>query len=144
MSWSDEEFCARVVHRCEEVGRSQRAVLKEAQCAHDYLQTNPQHGRRIDRIVRIAEVLETPLGNLLGLPMNGQIDTDILFLAYEAALEATELVKQLDKREFVRTVALVYNNLMSRRAEGHDPRDPEYLKLTIGVLRSGALTPRPT
>jgi hypothetical protein len=144
MSWSDEEFCERVVRRCGELGRSQRAVLKEAQCAHDYLQTNPQHGRRIDRIVRIAEVLDTPLSSLLGLSVNGTVDTDILLIAYRAAREATQQVQQLDEAIFVQTMAQIYNVLMSRRADGHDPHDPDYLKLAIEVVRTGVTTRRPT
>lgn len=137
-SWSDESFCERVAERCKKLGKSQRSVLREAQCAHDYLQTNPTHGRRIDRIWRIAEVLDMPVGNLLGLPVNGQIDTEMLLLAYRAAREAIELVQQPTDQIFVETMATLYTVLLARQAAGHDPRDPEYLKLTVDILRARA------
>jgi hypothetical protein len=145
MSWSDEDFCARVVRRCEEVGRSQRAVLKEANCAHDYLQTNPTHGRRIDRIVRIAEVLDMPLASLMGLPMTGQviIDTNLLLLAYQAAQQATQLVQRPTDEIFVETMATVYTVLMDRQNQGLDPRDAEELKRTIDVLKAGMAVRQP-
>jgi hypothetical protein len=144
MGWSDESFCERVVRRCAEIGKSQRWVLKEAQCAHDYLQTNPTHGRRIDRIARIAEVLELPLGDMLGLPVNGQIQLDLLVVAYDATLEATQLVQNVDKSIFCETLATIYNRLLRRRADGHDVHDPEYLKMMIEVLRDHAATRQST
>lgn len=139
--WSDEKFCERVVEQCKKLGKSQRSVLKEAQCAHDYLQTNPAHGRRIDRISRIADVLELDVGAILGLPaLSGQVEPDLLLIAYQAAREATQLVQSLDDQNFVDTMATVYNVLLDRRAEGHDVRDPQYLQMVIGVLRTGVAT----
>lgn len=144
--WSDAKFCERVAQRCRETGKSQRSVLKEAQCTHDYLQTNPAHGRRIDRMWRIAQVLETPLASLLGLPVSTQIDAEILLIAYEATPKAIELVAQPTAAIFVETMATLYTVLQSRRADGHDPHDPEYLKLAIDIFRARAAvsTTRPS
>lgn len=133
--WSDEGFCERVVKRCTEIGRSQRWLLKEAQCAHDYLQTNPTHGRRIDRIARIAEVLETPLGSLLGLPMNGRIESSLLLIAYRLAREATQAVQQPTDELFVENLAAVYNLLLSQRESGRDVEDPAFQQLLTGLVR---------
>ena len=146
MSWSDAEFCARVVRRCEEVGRSQRAVLKEAQCAHDYLQTNPQHGRRIDRIVRIAEVLNTDLAQILGLRVNGRVEFAVLLIAYRIAREAMQLVQHPDDELFVENMVTVYNVLLLRRENGQDIEDPAYWKTLVEILTSrvSARSPRPT
>lgn len=142
--WSDQNFCERVVRRCQELGRSQRAVLKEAQCAHDYLQTNPAHGRRIDRISRIAEVLEIPLGGLLGLPaVTAQIDIDVLLIAYQVARDVTQLVRQPTDRIFVETMTAVYMVLLDRKADGHDPADPQFLKQATDMFRAMAATRSP-
>lgn len=138
--WSDQGFCERVVKRCQEIGKSQRAVLREAQCAHDYLQTNPTHGRRIDRIWRIAEALELDVGVILGLPLTEQIDGKLLLTAYQATQEAMQNAQSPNDATFVETMATVYNRLLARRAQGHDPFDPQYLEMMIEVLRTGVAT----
>lgn len=142
--WSDEGFCQRVVARCRELGKSQREILRQAQCAHDYLQTNPTHGRRIDRVWRIAEALECGVADILGIPVNGQIEPDLLLIAYRAAQEAMQAVQTVDDANFVRTMSIVYNQLLDRRAQGHDPRDPQFLQTLIGFLRTMGATPQPT
>ena len=136
--WSDEAFCERVVKRCSELGKSQRWLLKEAQCAHDYLQTNPTHGRRIDRIARIAEVLDVDLGQMLGLRVIGEIEPDLLLIAYRVAREATHVVQQPTDELFVENMTTVYNLLLSQRESGQSVEDPDFLKVITGVLRTGA------
>lgn len=142
-TWSDESFCERVAKRCAELGRSQRAVLKEAQCAHDYLQTTPTHGRRIDRIGRIAEVLELDVHDILGLPvMNGQIDRELALIAYQTTRDAMLRVQSVDDDNFVDTMIQIYNALLRRRTEGHDVRDPAYLKMIADFLQDRPTTAR--
>lgn len=142
-SWSDQSFCERVAERCKALGKSQRSVLREAQCAHDYLQTNPQHGRRIDRIVRIAEVLELGIGDILGVPVNGDVDGSLLLVAYRAAQQAMQNLVAPDDVAFVETMTTVYNRLLARRAQGHDVHDPQYLEMMIDVLRGAAASRLP-
>lgn len=142
--WSDARFCERVVEQCRKLGKSQRAILKEANCAHDYLQTNPAHGRRIDRISRIAEVLEIPLGELLGLPaVTDPFDIDVLLIAYQVARDVTQLVRQPTDRIFVEMMAAVYMVLLDRKTDGHDPADPQFLKQATDMFRAMAATRSP-
>lgn len=144
-TWSDESFCERVAKRCAELGKSQRAVLKEAQCAHDYLQTTPTHGRRIDRIGRIAAVLELDVRDVLGLPaMNGQIDVNLLLIAYQVAKEAMQHLQSPDDGLFVHAQASVYNLLVERQDAGDDVRDPQFVQSLIRFWRSAMTTPRPS
>ena len=138
VGWSDEAFCERVQRRCAELGKSQRWLLKEANCAHDYLQTNPTHGRRIDRIARIAEVLDVDLGQMLGLRVTGEIEPDLLLIAYRVAREATQVVQHPDDELVVENMTTVYNLLLSRRENGQDVEDPEFLKQMTDILRTGA------
>lgn len=142
-SWSDQSFCVRVAERCKALGKSQRSVLREAQCAHDYLQTTPTHGRRIDRIVRIAEVLELGIGDILGVPMNGDAELSLMLVAYRAAQRAMENLQAPDDVAFVETMTTVYNRLLARRAQGHDVHDPQYLEMMIDVLRTGVASRLP-
>ena len=144
-SWSDASFCVRVAERCKALGKSQRSVLREAQCAHDYLQTSPQHGRRIDRIVRIAEVLELGIGDILGVPMNGDIEVPLMMVAYRATQRAMQNLVAPDDVAFVETLVAVYNQLLARRAQGHDVQDPQYLETMIELFgRAAASRFRPT
>lgn len=142
-SWSDQSFCVRVAERCKALGKSQRSVLREAQCAHDYLQTTPTHGRRIDRIVRIAEVLELGIGDILGVPMNGDAELSLMLVAYRAAQRAMENLQAPDDVAFVETMTTVYNRLLARRAQGHDVHDPQYLEMMVDVLRTGVASRLP-
>lgn len=143
--WSDEKFCERVVEQCKKLGKSQRSVLKEANCAHDYLQTNPAHGRRIDRISRIADVLELDVGAILGLPvMNGQIDVDLLMIAYQVAKEAMQGLQSPDDGLFVHAQASVYNHLIERQAAGDDVRATQFVQSLIQAWRSMVTTRRPS
>ena len=139
-SWDDKAFCARVVQRCEELGRSQREVLKAAQVAHDYLQTNPTHGRRIDRIAQLAEILDTPLGYLLGLPMEPkaktEVETEIMSIAYQTAQEVSRVTLDFNELAFVEIQTGVYNLLLARRDEGYDINEPDYLTQIIKTLQA--------
>lgn len=138
-SWSDQSFCVRVAERCKALGKSQRSVLREAQCAHDYLQTTPTHGRRIDRIVRIAEVLELGIGDIL----DGDAELSLMLVAYRAAQRAMENLQAPDDVAFVETMTTVYNRLLARRAQGHDVHDPQYLEMMVDVLRTGVASRLP-
>jgi hypothetical protein len=121
--WSDDEFCARVVKRCAELQKSQRDVLKEAGVAHDYLQTDPAHGRRIDRVARVAEALDWSLPEILGIkPPAAQIDPNLALIAAEAACEATQEKIRLLSR-YVEVLTAMYNHLLD------DPdSDPAYIR----------------
>lgn len=136
MSLDDAAICARAGQRCKELGRSQREVLKTLGFAHDYLQTTPRHGRRVDRLDVLAEELQMSLASLLGLPMTSEFDIEIFVLAYEATPTAMEFVTQPNARSFVETMLTIYTLLLSRQADGHDPEDPEYLKQIVDILRT--------
>lgn len=138
MQWDDGNFRKNAAMACEKAGFSQRWLLKQVGCSHDYLQTKPAHGRRIDKIYLIADKTGAPIVDLLGLPVTAQIDAEILLIAYEATPKAIELVAQPTAVIFVETMAALYTVLLSRRADGHDPHDPEYLKLVIDIFRARA------
>lgn len=125
--WSDHEFCARVAKRCEDLGRSQREVLKAAGVAHDYLQTDPGHGRRIDRVARIAEVLDWTLADALGLELSAQINSELALASFETTCIALQ-VKLPDAMRFAEVFAAMYNYLADQRAAG-EPIDQPSLRI---------------
>jgi len=134
LPWSDEKFRDRVVRRCEELGKSQRQVLKAAGVTHDFLQATPAHGRRIDTIERIAEQLDWGLADVLGLPFSGQIDAGQLLHAHRAAQQAAQTVRRVDDEIFCEILATIYNLLQDRAAAGQPVDDPEYLRLLVDVF----------
>jgi hypothetical protein len=145
VDWSDEEFCIRVARRCEELGRSQRQVLKEARVAHDYLQTTPTHGRRVDLMARVAKTLDWSLAEIMGLELNQQADVPILLLAYRTARDATRSVQRLTDEIFVEVLAAIYNLLLDRRSASQPVDDPVYLKMIADAFaKREAASLRPT
>lgn len=121
--WSDQEFCTRVVKRCEDLGRSQRDVLKAAGVAHDYLQTDPGHGRRIDRVARIAEVLDWTLADALGLQLSGQISSPLAKTSFETTCMALQ-IKIPDLARFAEVFVAMYNYLADQHAAGEPVDEP--------------------
>lgn len=130
MAWSDADFCERVVRRCEELGLSQRQVLKAAGVAHDYLQTTPAHGRRIDTVEKVATALDWSLADILGLSVNARIDGELLFYAYDDAQQAAQVVQQLDKEDFAQIQGTFYNLYVGRLVDGQTI-DDEFRKNLI-------------
>lgn len=133
MVWSDGEFCERVVRRCEELGRSQRQVLKVAGVAHDYLQTTPAHGRRIDTVEKVGHALDWNLADVMGLSIGGKIDAGRMVRAYRTAREATQHVRQFDDGIFCEILTTIYNLFVDREAGGQMV-DEEYQKMLIGIF----------
>lgn len=119
--WSDEEFCQRIARRCDELGLSQREVLEEAQVAHDYLQTKPSRGRRLDLVLRLATALKWTLPQIMGIELTGNIDPVILMDAFRHAKQATRK-RDTSDAVLVHIVATLYNVIVDRRA-GKRPVD---------------------
>lgn len=145
--WSDEDFRHRVARICKELGRTVTSVLEDAGLAHDYLQpprkTPKNGGRRINCVWDLANALSCHPGDLLGLPMmNEQIDRDLAVLAYQTARDAMQRVQNVDDENFVDTMLQIYNALLRRRSEGHDVRDPAYLKMIVDFLQDRPTTAR--
>lgn len=93
--------------------------------------------------MRIAEVLELGIGDILGVPMNGDAELSLMLVAYRAAQRAMENLQAPDDVAFVETMTTVYNRLLARRAQGHDVHDPQYLEMMIDVLRTGVASRLP-
>lgn len=138
MAWSDTAFCERVVRRCEELGRSQRQVLKAAGVAHDYLQTTPAHGRRIDTVEKVAQALDWTLADALGLSVSGRIDGELLFYAHHDAQQATQIVQRINEDDFCQIQGAFYNLYLSRVADGQ-AIDDEYRAHLITVFSEQVL-----
>lgn len=85
MTWSDKQFRQRIERRCQQLGRSQRDVLKAAGLTHDYLGTVPKYGRRVDIIEKLAAALDWTLAEALGLPTRSAIDPVLLRRAYHSS-----------------------------------------------------------
>jgi hypothetical protein len=126
-TWSDEQFCKRVIERLRELGVSQRQVLKEAGLAHDYLQNPPAHGRRLDRIVKLATALNWSLAEIMGLGLNTKVDVNLLTIAYNRTKQALGDAQDRDPKQFTNLQALIYNRLLARRADGLVVDDEKFL-----------------
>jgi hypothetical protein len=134
--WSDEDFCVRVQKRCAELNRSQRDVLKAAGVAHDYLQTNPAHGRRVDRLARVAQELNWTLPDIMGLELSEQAKPRLLLIACKAACDAMRdkvTIRAEYLKAYAALVATFYNTVLEQQTQGHPVDDPAYLKAIIGV-----------
>lgn len=66
MAWDDKAFIERVRRRCKELGRSERDVLRSAGLAHDFLHTNPIHGRSTVALDKLAAELDWTLAEIIG------------------------------------------------------------------------------
>jgi hypothetical protein len=126
-SWSDAEFCKRVVRRCDDLGKSQREVLRGAGLAHDYLTNPPAHGRRLDRIVKLAEALDWSLAEIMGLSLTVKGDVKLFTTALLTARKATVNVRPLKDETLARVQTTIYNMLVQRRAEGLAVDDDVFL-----------------
>lgn len=117
--WSDEDFRARVAQRCVDLGRSKRSVLRAAGLAHDYLQTEPAHGRRVDNLAKLAEALQWSMGELMGLKAVS-VDERTMLRAYRSMqriAQRTALPSDTDK---VWVLTQIYNMYDEAREEYPD------------------------
>lgn len=122
MGWSDEDFRARIAQRCTELGCSKRSVLKAAALAHDYLQTEPQHGRRIDNLAKLAVALNWSLGELLGLKAVS-VDEATMLRAYRSmkrVVRRTRRAAVIDDEVEVWVLSTIYNMYDEAREEYAD------------------------
>lgn len=146
--WSEENFRERAIRTIYEAGRSVRSVLEEAKLARDYLQPPRKvpkkgGGRQMRAVWQLANAIPCHPADLLGLPvMNEQIDRDLLLLAYQTTRDAMQRVQSVDDDNFVDTMVQIYNALLRRRTEGHDVRDPAYLKMIVDFLQDRPTTAR--
>lgn len=106
------------------MGKSQRDVLKEAGVAHDYLQTDPAHGRRIDRVARVAEALEWTLPDILGIePPPARIDDNKAAIIKEAISEATNQKAAV----YIDLFMALYNHFLDEQED----EDPELVRKLV-------------
>lgn len=133
MAWSDREFCERVARRCAELGRSQRQVLKAAGVAHDYLQTTPAHGRRIDTLEKVAQAIDWTLADVLGLSVSARLDGEVSLYAYHDTQQAAQVVQRIDEEDFCQIHGAFYNLYVSR-LPGGQAIDDEYRTQLIQIF----------
>lgn len=135
MLWVDSEYRERIGRRCKENGRSVREVLKKVGCAHDYLQTEPKNGRRIDIVYRIGHEVGLTPSQTLGLRVSAEIELDILLIADRVTEEAMKLVQRPTRQMFLETLMIAYNILVFHRENGRDIADPPLEKEMTDFLR---------
>jgi hypothetical protein len=130
--WSDAAFRERVVHRCDELRKSQGQVLKEAGLTHDYLTNEPAHGRRIDRLARLCTPLQWSLAELLGL--NAKVNPKLMLIALCTAQKVTANGHPLKDDTLVSNQTTIYNLLIERHAVGRAADDEGFLTSVAQVL----------
>ncbi|HSR76410.1 MAG TPA: hypothetical protein VLN57_07465 [Xanthobacteraceae bacterium] len=133
MAWSDELFRIRVAKRCKQLGRSQRAVLKDAKLAHDFLHVVPAHSRRVDTLEKIAKALDWSLPEVMGLELIGQADVELMIKTVYVARKVVSYLFEPNAELEAQILTSIYNILLDRQHAGQ-PIDQPILDLIAEMM----------
>ncbi len=127
-TWSDQEFIERVERRSQEIGKPLAKVMRDARSSLDYLRHPAQTGRRIDKIIAIANALNWTLADALGLspaPPKMVIDNARLRRSIEAAVRVTGTGAPDSAEVIADHATRIYRILSDREIQGRSVTDDE-------------------
>jgi hypothetical protein len=119
MSWSDEEFRARVAARAAELGMSLTELLEKAGVSREMFYKVPLTGRRIDTIEKIGEACSWTLAEVMGLEERPTVE--MMAMAFASAQRVMAGLPNWARREplFVEALTYLYEELLGvRRKRG--------------------------